>query len=124
MAFDSSRNILVTYSNAADGSLLFCNLPKMNWKNLHIPASSTHSLISLAFSGASRNTLLALASGALLIFDITKGDSPRRIVSLATFTCKFMAVISGTLDCVVVAAEGGKLLLIDVGSRRVYVEQT
>lgn len=121
MAFSRTGNILATYSNAADGSLLFCNLSKPNWRPLRIP-SLARRLISLAFSSSARDTLLALAPGALLIFDIPKGDSPRRIVSLATFTCTSMAVIPGILDVVVVAAEGGKLLLIDVGLRPVYVD--
>ena len=116
MAFNSSEDILATYSNTTNHSLLLCYLAKPNWRSLRIPASAHH-LISLAFSNFARNTLLTLAPGALLIFDLTKGDSPRRIVSLASFTCKSMTVIPGILDTVVVVAEGGKLLLIDVGPR-------
>jgi WD40 repeat protein len=117
MTMNKSRNVLATISNSPMNALHTYNIETREWTELLLPSSVVSSLISAEFSPKSSHILFVLSANSLYVYDIKKPSGPQRVISLSTFSCEHMSLVPTALAAAIVAAKGGKILLIDTGPK-------
>lgn len=113
MIINKNRSLLATISSSPSNALHTYKFESGEWTEFLLPSSTVFPLVSVEFSTKSSHALFVLGENSIHIYDTKKPKGPQRVVSLSTLVCEHMCVVPASSTAVVVAAKGGKILLID-----------